>query len=382
MGERHLMNKLLGFFVVFSLVAVGVSVAHADGIKEFVVPVPFDYQNSGCTLVINGTDYKKYDCTATWKSEDFKYDDEERTPSEDGCISGMDIDIRTGECRPYDVIQEEAKQLCFDDPECPLGIYNPTIADPKIPSEDSDRPSDKELLKRINKELDSDPRCYQGQGTTLGVQNIRNFSISINEYILDGVKHIELDTSTPFTAMEYRGLLKEILTRNHECKAQMTLQNDQGGVLSSQDFLVGFCDNVPQGSKEFYPICGKTFSHSENAKSVPIMTQEMANQRANFGVDMSNNRYDIVEDVCEGFYTNTYKMTFKECRDIRDAKIELSGVAKTNLQDYHDNVPGQRYEQFLEDGGVKEGERLAKETLQDKISNLIKQINKMRASQK
>ncbi len=165
------MTKLLGFFIAFSLVAMGVSVAYADEVKEFVMPVPFDYQNSGCTLVINTPDYKKYDCTATWKSSDFKYDDEITTPSEDGCISGHDIDIETGECRPFGEIAEEAKEEYFK------SLVIPELEeDPRTPDKDSTSASDKELRKKINNILASeDPRCYQGFGTTAGVQNTRDF---------------------------------------------------------------------------------------------------------------------------------------------------------------------------------------------------------------
>ena len=143
------MKQQITFMVVFTIIGLLSTIALADA-KEFAADIPFDYQNSGCTLVLDTPDYKKYDCTATWKSENFKYEDELTTPDEDGCASGMDIDVRTGECRPYGEIQEEAKQLCFDDPECPLGVYNPTVVDPLMPDEDSDRTGDKELIKKIN----------------------------------------------------------------------------------------------------------------------------------------------------------------------------------------------------------------------------------------
>ena len=383
MGERHLMNKLLGFFMVFSVMAMGMSIAYADEIKEFVVPVPFDYQNSGCTLVINGTDYKKYDCTATWKSSDFKYDDEITTPSEDGCISGMDIDITTGECRPFGEIAEEAKEEYFKN----LAIEElEKDKDPRIPSPNSDRPTDKELIKKINNILKAeDPRCYQGFGTTAGVQQVRDFSIPVHTITRDGKTFVELDTSVPKGAMNYGGLLKEILTHGQECKAQMILNNNQGGVLSSQDYQSGFCDlnsdnlSIEESVQAGCGMSSGAFYNNLNAK-VPKWSQARINQEGNFGVDMANNRYDIVEDICEGYYTNTYKMTFKECRDIRDSKVELSGghIPSTEIQ----NDAEDKMLQYLKDGGASQAKELREKTIQKKISQLMKQMQTLRDSQK
>ncbi len=376
--------KLLIAYLIFAVGAFSlVSIANAEEQKDFNVKVPFDYQNSGCTLVIDTPEYKKYDCTATWKSSDFKYDDEITAPSEDGCISGMDIDIETGECRPFGEIAEEAKEEYFKN----LAIEElEKDDDPRLPDVDSEKASDKELVKKINNILASeDPRCYQGFGTTAGVQNVRDFSIPVHTITRDGKTFVELDTSVPTGAMDYTGLLKEILTHGQECKAQMILNNIQGGVLSSQDYQSGYCDvhskdlTIEESVQAGCGMSSGAFLRDLKA-TVPEWSQSRINQEGNFGLDMANNRYDIVEDVCEGFYTNTYKMTFKECRDIRDAKVELSGGHVPELKDYgHDLEIAVNL--YKEDGGASMAEDLRKQIIQEKISQLMKQLQTLRDSQ-
>ena len=112
--------------------------------------------------------------------------------------------------------------------------------------------------------------------------------------------------------------------------------------------------------------------------SIPVMTQDMANQKANFGVDMSNNIYDIVEDVCEGYYTDTYKMTFKECRDIRDAKIVRSGGHIPSAEVQNDVEDAMNV--YRQDGGKAEAEKIIKETIEKKIKNLMEKMRQLQRS--
>ena len=282
-----------------------------------------------------------------------------------------------------DILEEEAKAECFDNPECPLGIYNPT-PEPETPVS-PERASDKELIKKINNILAAeDPRCYQGFGTTAGVQDVRDFSIPVHTVTIGGKTFVELDTSVPRGSMEYRGLLKEILTHGQECKAQMVLNNNQGGVLSSQDYQSGFCDLHSKDlsiDESVQAGCGMSSGAFYNniRTTIPVWTQDRINQEGNFGVDMSNNRYDIVEDICEGYYTNSYKMTFKECRDIRDSKYisTLDPVKSTRIQ----NDAEDKMLQYLKDGGAEQAKELREKTIQDKISQLMKQAKTLRDSQ-
>lgn len=367
------MNKLLVIFVLFSITTIGLSYSvSADG---FEYDEPFESQKSGCTLITNSDNLKRWECYGEWRSADYIDPAGELTPpSEDGCPSGLDIDITTGECRPFEDIAEEAKEEYFK------SLVNPEPeADPRLPDADSDKVTDKELIKKINNVLESeDPRCYQGWGTTAGVQAVRDFPIPVKSYVLNGVTHIELDTSVPDGAMDYKGLLKEILTHAQECKAQIILNNNQGGILSSQDFQSGFCDlhsdnlSIEESVQAGCGMSSGAYYNNLHA-TVPEWSQARTSQESNFGIDMSNNRYDIVEDICEGYYTNTYKMTFKECREIRDSKVELSGGHVPELKDYgHDLEIAVNL--YKEDGGKSMAEELQKKTIQDKISELFRQM--------
>ena len=377
---RHLMNKLLVIFVLFSITTIGLSYSvSADG---FEYKEPFESQKSGCTLITNSDNLKRWECYGEWRSADYIDPAGELTaPSEDGCPSGLDIDITTGECRPFEDIAEEAKEEYFK------SLVNPEPeVNPKLPDANSDRATDKELIKKINNILAAeDPRCYQGFGTTTGVQQVRDFSIPVHTITRDGKTFVELDTSVPRGAMNYGGLLKEILTHGQECKAQMILNNIQGGVLSSQDYQSGFCDvhskdlSIEESVQAGCGMSSGAFYNNLHA-TVPEWSQARTSQESNFGIDMSNNRYDIVEDICEGYYTNTYKMTFKECRDIRDSKVELSGghIPSTEIQ----NDAEDKMLQYLKDGGASQAKELREKTIQKKISQLMKQMQTLRDSQK
>jgi hypothetical protein len=63
--------KTITFMIAFTAIGLLGSIAFVDA-KELTAEVPFDYQNSGCTLVEDTPDYKRYECDAEWKSENYK----------------------------------------------------------------------------------------------------------------------------------------------------------------------------------------------------------------------------------------------------------------------------------------------------------------------
>ena len=423
-------HKLLGFFVVFSIMAMGISVAYADisvhqdntpeekmflelrsagewvsytigmGLTYLSHPLveaawgfeykePFESQKNGCTVVTDEDDRKRWECYGEWLSGDYKEEGEERTPNEDGCTSGMDIDIRTGECKPFEQINEEARAQCNTDPECPSGYYNPTIVDPQMPDEDSERVTDQELIKKINA-LIPEVNCYQGRGTTDGVQAVRDFPIPVQKVqkFVDGVKveTYELDLSTPSSAIQIRGYYATIVKAAFECHAQNTLQNDQGGVLSSQDYQFGFCDRYAESltvEQSILAGCGMTSGsyYTSLHKDVPIMTQAMANEKANFGIEKPAFR-DENNFICRGNYSEALQKAY----GCPEKDIVYEHFAKpTTMKDYSettDNPAGAAYEQYLIDGGEKQAEKIIKSNIQKKIANLMDEIRKLRDSQK
>ena len=432
---RYLLNKLLMGFVLFTVLSLGIVTTSAeaisatavqkdltDGERLFLallkagervtytvgigityvsnlavealpeaygaeVPVPFDYQHSGCTLVSNSTDYKRYLCDFEWTGENHLQEGEERTPAEDGCTSGFDIDIRTGECRPFEVIQEEARHECDIDPECGSGYYNPAI-DPAIPlpDEDTERVDEQELIRKIN-QLIPEVNCYQGRGTTDGIQDVRDFPIPVHKVqkFVDGVKieTYELDLSTPSSPIQIRGYYATVVKAAFECHAQNTLLNDQGGVLSSQDRTVGYCDRFAESltvEESIQAGCGMTSGSYYRSlhQDVPIMTQDMANQKANFGIEKSVIR-DKHDPVCSHNYAEGLRKAYG-CPGLE--KPESGNGRPTELKDYHDNPVGEAAEQYKLDGGKAETEKLIKDAMAKKIKNLTDQILKLRASQK
>jgi len=358
-----MMNKLI--FMPLLLVLI-IPIVFAE---ENTVNVPFTSHGNSCTFDEIAIEYH-----CIWQGTPDKMTRETLEEFKDNLTVEEYIEALD------DILEEEAKAECFDNPECPLGIYNPT-PEPETPLS-PESASEKALIEKINNILAAeDPRCYQGFGTTTGVQQVRDFSIPVHTITRDGKTFVELDTSVPTGAMNYGGLLKEILTHGQECKAQLVLNNMQGGVLSSQDYQSGFCDlnsdnlSIEESVQAGCGMSSGAFYHNLRA-SVPEWSQARTSQESNFGIDMSNNRYDIVEDICEGYYTNSYKMTFKECREIRDSKIELSGGHVPDLKDYGIELEA-KVNLYKEDGGKSMAKDIAKQILEDKVSQLMKQLRAM-----
>jgi hypothetical protein len=282
----------------------------------------------------------------------------------------MDIDIRTGECKDHEIIKEEAKKACEVDPECPAGYYNPEPEDdPQLPKSDNPSATEQELIKKINAVLEG-AKCYQGTGTTAGIQEIRNFPIPT---VKVGDVWI-LDLSVPRSSVDLKGYLGEIVSHAQECRAQSKLLNNQGGVLSSVSAIKGYCDALPTTSNQWHTFCGYNVSHhSVIANDVPVWSQARANQEANFEVE--HDTYDIVEDVCNGFYTQEWKMTFKECRDIESAKVEKSGGPIPSMEIQNDIED--RFNQYRADGGAAMAEEMRKQAIQDRISELFRQMKSL-----
>jgi len=360
-GKLKMENKIVLGFILFSISMVGfLSYSNAE---EFVVDVPFDYNKSGCTLTANTTDFKFYDCYASYQ----KFNATAWIP--DLVWDEVDKEYKTTE-----QLEKEAKedhqiwldeQTKFDDPFLEAQA-----------NQLGDNPTDDRAAKFIDNFVGG--KCYQGAAgsTTAGIQNEFAFEIPTIDEVrwVDGEKVIVqvLDRSQT-TNEDLKGIVGYIISHREECIAEEKLLDERGGILSVVDRNFAFCDDVPNTSVEFNPLCGKVYAdHSVIASNIPTWSQDRVNQEANFGVDMSNNRFDIVEDVCEGFYTQTYKMTFQECRDIRDSKIIISGGHVPDMEIQNDVED--RMNEYLADGGAAQAEELRKKAISDKISELYRQL--------
>ncbi|MEK0337477.1 MAG: hypothetical protein QQN41_08605 [Nitrosopumilus sp.] len=386
-GGKHLLdNRALKIFIIIVIVGIfAVGIVKAYGQFE---EVPFDYQNSGCTLVENTLEYKRYECFADWRSSDYKEPGEEKTPAEDGCSSGFDIDYLTGECRPHEIIEEEAILLCEEDPDCPRGFYIPTAEKTKWEIEldkvdnREDSYSKDELVKLINEMLDNPSQCYQGVGTTAGSQEKRSFDIptfyeAVWEYNEDGILYdtgktkLVLDTRTEITERNLRGMLGQIVKDARECAAQIVLLNPQGGIMSSADANFAYCDTVDLKDTSQQLQCGKTYNHQTNADKVPIWSQQRVNEQQNRDIDW--HQWNIVDDVCNGYYERSYKMVFQECIDyFREQGLVQETYAKRQQMKYYDDSA---YQNFLEFGDEDQRDKIREDRLQKKIQQAYREYN-------
>jgi len=354
-------NKIFLGFLVFSVSMLGfLSYSHAE---PFSVEVPFDYNKSGCTLTANSTDYKFYECYASYQAVNAtKY------------LPDLVWDEVDKEYKTPEQLEKEAKE------DYAIWLEDQTkFEDPFLESQANNLgndPSSEMAAKFIDNFVGG--KCYQGSpgSTTAGIQKEFAFEIPTIDEVrwVDGEKFIVqvLDRSQT-TNEDLKGIVGYIISHQQECIAEEKLLDEQGGVLSTVDKNFAFCDDVPNTSPEYNPLCGKVYSdHSVIAANIPTWSQERVNQEANFKVDMSDNTFDIVEDVCKGYYTESYKMTFQECRDIRDSNIVISGGHVPDMEIQNDVED--RMNQYLADGGKAQAEELMKKKIQDQISELYRQL--------
>ena len=366
------MFKLALLFSVLTIGAIGF-VSYAQG-EELSFTPPFNPQTWGCTFTTNSTDHKVFDCTGEWKSQNHLEPGEESTPAEDGCPSGLDIDITTGECRPFEVIQEEARAECDEDIECPTGNYSPPTPTDKFLEnleEQGDRlsTSEKELIKKINAELEG-AKCYQGVGTTLGIQNVRNFPIPVVEVpSINGGTVWVLDLSTPTASVDLKGYLGKIIRYANECNAQSILLDTQGGVLSSTDRQFGYCDSKVFATPEQSAAegCGYVVkSHGDIAKSAPIWSQSRINQEANMNDVTDRNPLSL--RIC-----NMYSQMSQLALGCETAQPDLSGNTPPTVTDYGKDIEA-AVNLYEEDGGDKMAKELMKRSIEEKMSALLTQL--------
>lgn len=369
--------KLAISFMILSLLAIGV-ISSADA-QPFNYEVPFQYGDSGCTVFEDGQ-YKLAQC---YMEESHFVDDDPSNPehlsteTDDGCAEGYDRDFITEECKLPEVIVEEAQKAYEESQKDP--VISPTIEfEGRFFDNTPVSPTDVAIIKSINNMLETDAHCYQGSdgSNTAGIQNERSFPVPtiIIQKLVDGImRDVTILDLRPTTSNEdlksYLGVIEGF---KQECRAQMMLDDTTEGakILSVADKHFAYCDDLPNTSVEFDPMCGKIYKdHSVIAADVPIWSQARTNEEANFNADF--HQWNIVDDVCNGFYTQTWKMTFQECRDIRDAKQTGSTVGKsTEIQnDVEDALNA-----FKADGGAAMFEQLQKDKIAEQISRLFKQI--------
>jgi hypothetical protein len=352
---------------------------------DLTINSPFNPQTWGCTFTTNSTDFKQFDCSGTWKSVNHLEIGEETTPAQDGCSSGFDIDITTEECRPFEIIQEEARTQCDDDVTCPTGSYTPPTESEKqietLIKQNEISAADKRLIYFL--ESDEGAKCFQGQGTTSGIQSVRDFPIPTIETPIfeeiDGVMvdtgrtQTILDTTTVMTSIDFTGKLKEIKMFVRECVAQSILLNPQGGILSSADERLGYCDattfDTPEESAR--KGCGySVLTHADIAKKAPVYSQNRVNQESN--MHDGSDRSATSPKIC-AMYSQISQRALGCPMETPDPN---NTVKQTELYNYGSDIE-QRVNIYEEDGGIEEANKLAKEAIREKISALLNQLNKL-----
>lgn len=279
-------DKLLLGFVLFSLASIGLVSANAE---EFTVEVPFEYGDNGCTEFKDG-EWKLYQCYM----EETRFNGTDNNPNhlstetDDGCLDGYDRDVTTNECKLPSVIEAEAWQECYDDPNCPVGIF---IKD-GIVTNNQEIIDD---IDGINTSFYSEGIIYCGYDIDLYQTNDK-FEIPTVEYTDEnGNPAIRLDKNSDMKSINLANYPDEKERRMavEACLGQTTLEKQQkfGGV--------GSITAVPN-SEDYFP------HHSEVAFGIPPISQAMVNADANKGFTNTS----VENLICNGFYSQLTKLYF------------------------------------------------------------------------
>jgi len=342
-------NKIILTIIIASIMTFAVSsIANAE---PFEVEVPFDYNKSGCTYSMNVTE--RYDCYME-QTEPFTNPNHLSTTTDDGCLEGYDRDFETHECKPDAVIEEEAKQACYDDPTCPVGIWNDPTTKKVVNNEDIITADEMTASQKVEKNYTNalkdlcayDIDLYQ-DGTT--------FEVAFDEYLdhetgelktkfkkFFDLKSIDLRTLDPDT--------KRLMLAVEACIGEQELKVRE---------KIGWLTTDTED---------KIFNHADIAQFVPPISADRLNEIENAKVEQQG--FSIVNDICNGYYTNSWKLTFKECQvdypvgngTAPEMKDTIQGEIKENL------------EQYEEDDGDQMAKDLVKEKIAKKISSLLAQM--------
>lgn len=283
------------------IILLGVSAAYAE---QATLEVPFDYENypsmdNHCVHFDLIQDL--YSCLFEEDVQSVleKTNDGDPLTENIDCSSvGMVYNPQTGDC----ITEEQVKQEYLDEissepvksPEQKRLEYLNNLPDPNT--------TEQELIKKINGLLE-DFRCYQGIGTTLGVQTPRDFAVPVVDVPvyeeIDGVmvdtgetKTI-LDTSVPLSPVNLRGYIGSLIADALECKAEAVLLDIQGGVLSSADATFGKCDNSDHMNMEqsISNGCGLTSANFYNTLKETVKPRSQA-----YIESIQNQPFEVIEN--------------------------------------------------------------------------------------
>ena len=370
-------NKIILIVVLAAIATIFLIGAEKANGQEFTYTPSFDWSLSECTeffegnvwratCLIRGNNTSGYTGNQTQGGSGEPIDT--NPPEVDGCRLGFDRDGITGDCVKITILEEQAIKECEEDRTCPLGDYGPDYEPPFIAPELFSQ-TDRIAIKKINEYIGS--RCFQGIGTTLGIQNPRSFEIptievpfvDINGNVIRTV--MVLDT-TGFTNESLDGLLGIIERHVRECVAQNLLLNPQGGVLSEAHANKGFCDSIGNQRTDLLSWCGKTYSHVTNAKNVPVWSQQRVNEEANRNIDTPV--FSILENICKGYYERSYKTIFPECVEyFKEVGTGGTYAKQQEMKVYDDSA----YQTFKDGDESEQLEKVMREKLAEDIQGLL-----------
>ena len=342
-------NKIILTILIASIMTFAVSsIANAE---PFEVEVPFDYEKSGCTYTLNVTE--RYDCYME-STEPFTNPNHLSTSTDDGCEEGYDRDLDTHECKLDAVIEEEAWQACYDDPTCPVGIWNDPVTKKIVNNEDIITADEMTASEKVTKDYTNALKDLCAYDIAL-YQDGTEFEVAFDEYLdhetgelrtkfkkFFDMKSIDLGTLDPDT--------RRLMLAVEACIGESELK-----VREKIAWLTTDTED-------------KQVNHADVAFGIPPIGQSRLNEIENAKVEQQG--FSIVNDICNGYYTNSWKLTFKECQ------VDYS-VGNGTAPVMKDTISGEikeQLEQYVEDDGDQMAKDLTKKHIEEKIASLRKQM--------
>jgi len=342
-------NKIILTIIIASVMTFAVSsIANAE---PFEVEVPFEYNKSGCVYTLNVTE--RYDCYMA-QTEPFTNPNHLSVHTDDGCEEGYDRDITDDKCKLPEVIEEEAWQACYDDPECPVGIWNDPMTKKLVNNEEIRIHSEMSVSEKVSKDYTKALKDLCAYDIAL-YQDGTEFEVAFEEYL-------DHDTGELRTKFKKFFDLKSIDLR--------TLDSDTKRLMLAVEACIGETELKVREQIAYLTTDteDKQVNHADVASGIPPIGQARLNQMQNEGLEKDNNPLSPL--ICK-LYSHHTQMAL-------GCKMKPNPVGNGTATVIGNTITGEiaeRIEQYNLDEGDQMAKDLTKKHIEEQIASLRKQLN-------
>jgi hypothetical protein len=342
-------NKIILTIIIASVLTVAFSsVANAE---PFEVEVPFDYNKSGCVYSLNVTE--RYDCYMA-QTEPYDNPNNLSVNTDDGCLEGYDRDITDDKCKLPEVIAEEAWQACYDNPECPVGIWNDPVTDKEVNNQDIIDEDEKSTSEKIDDDYTNALKDLCAYDIAL-YQDGTEFEVAFEEYLdhETGELRTKFKKFFDMTSIDLRNMDSD--TRRLMLAVEACIGESELKVREKIAWLTTDTED-----KQTY--------HAMVASGIPPISAERLNTIQNEGLEKDNNPLSPL--ICKLYSHHTQQML--GCKQ-KEAE-EGDPTKATPLENIITGEIKEQIDQYNLDSGEQMAKDLTKKNIEEKIASLKRQL--------